>query len=65
MDGVAWRGTGPVMDLANATQVPKGTFFIDHATKVHWDVAKDRRDGPATSVQVPKSNGPWTGVARH
>jgi hypothetical protein len=61
-------GTGPVMDLANATQVPKGTFFIDHGTKVHWDVAKEEGVtyliagmGPATSVQVPKSNGPWTG----
>ena len=58
MDGVAWRGTGPMMDLANATQVPKGTFFIDHATKVHWDVAKDRRDG--TGNQCPGPEKQWS-----
>jgi quercetin dioxygenase-like cupin family protein len=68
IDGAAWRGTGTVLDPAHATRVPKGTFMIDHATKVHWDGTKDESgayliagDGPATMTEVPKSNGPWTG----
>ncbi len=68
IDGAAWRGTGPVLDPAHATRVPKGTFMIDHAMKVHWDGTKDESGayliagiGPATNIEVAKSNGPWAG----
>jgi quercetin dioxygenase-like cupin family protein len=68
IDGAAWRGTGPVLDPAHATRVPKGTFMIDHAAKIHWDGAKDESGayliagiGPATNIEVAKSNGPWAG----
>jgi quercetin dioxygenase-like cupin family protein len=68
IDGAAWRGTGAVLDPAHATRVPKGTFMIDHAAKVHWDGTKEESGayliagiGPATNIEVPKSNGPWAG----
>jgi quercetin dioxygenase-like cupin family protein len=67
-EGASWRGTGPVLDPDHATRVPKGTFMIDHAMKVHWDGTKDESAayliaglGPATQTEVPKSSGPWTG----
>jgi quercetin dioxygenase-like cupin family protein len=68
IDGAAWRGTGPVLDPAHATRVPKGTFMIDHATKVHWDGTKEESGayliagiGPATNIENPKTDGPWAG----
>src|SRR5438094_7133450 len=60
IDGASWRGTGPVLDPAHATRVPKGTFMIDHAGKVHWDGTKEESGaylitgmGPATQTEVP------------
>jgi quercetin dioxygenase-like cupin family protein len=68
IDGASWHGTGAVVDPAHAHRVPKGTFMIDHANKVHWGGNKEEGGsylitgiGPATSVEVPKSNGPWAG----
>jgi quercetin dioxygenase-like cupin family protein len=68
IDGAAWRGTGPVVDPAHATRVPKGTFMVDHANKVHWDGTKEETGaylitgiGPATNIETPKSSGPWAG----
>jgi quercetin dioxygenase-like cupin family protein len=66
--GAAWRGTGPVVDAANATRVPKGTFMIDHANKLHWDGTKEETGaylisgiGPATNIETPKVAGPYAG----
>jgi quercetin dioxygenase-like cupin family protein len=68
IDGAAWRGTGPVLDPAHSTRVPKGTFMIDHAMKVHWDGTKEESGayliagiGPATNIPDAKSSGPWDG----
>jgi hypothetical protein len=68
IDGAPWRGTGPVRDPEHATRVPKGTFMIDHAMKVHWDGTKEESGayliagiGPATNIEVPKGEGPWAG----
>jgi quercetin dioxygenase-like cupin family protein len=68
LDGAALHGTGSVMDHAHATRVPKGSFIIDHAMKVHWGANTDEGSsylitgmGPATSTAVPKSDGPWAG----
>ena len=41
IDGAGWKGSGPVVDPANAKRLPKGSFMIDHALKVHWDGTKD------------------------
>jgi quercetin dioxygenase-like cupin family protein len=66
--GAAWRGTGPVVDGAHATRVPKGTFMIDHANKLHWDGTKEETGaylisgiGPATNIETPKVAGPYAG----
>src|SRR4029453_7327185 len=68
IDGEAWHGTGSVVDVAHAHRVPKGSFMIDHAMKVHWGGNKDVGGsyliagmGPGSSVEVPKGSGPWTG----
>jgi quercetin dioxygenase-like cupin family protein len=68
IDGAAWRGTGPVLDPAHSTRVPRGTFMIDHAMKVHWDGTKEESGayliagiGPATNIEAAKSSGPWAG----
>ncbi len=68
IDGAAWRGTGAAVDPAHAARVPKGTFMIDHATKVHWDGTKEEAGayliagiGPATNIEVAKSGDPWSG----
>src|SRR6266566_6014729 len=57
IDGASWRGTGPVLDPAHAARVPKGTFMIDHAMKVHWGGNKEEGGsyliagiGPGASV---------------
>ena len=66
--GAAWRGTGTVVDPAQSTRVPKGTFMIDHANKVHWDGTKEETGsylitgmGPATNIETPKETGPYRG----
>src|SRR5712672_1785418 len=66
--GAAWRGTGTVVDPAHATRVPKGTFMVDHAMKVHWDGTKEETGaylitgmGPATNIETPKETGPYRG----
>jgi quercetin dioxygenase-like cupin family protein len=68
IEGAGWRGTGPIVDPAHATRLPKGSFSIDHALKVHWDGTKEETgayliagDGPATNIEVPKATGPYTG----
>jgi quercetin dioxygenase-like cupin family protein len=68
IEGAAWHGTGPVVDSAHAHRVPKGTFMIDHANKVHWGGTKEESGaylitgmGPATSIEVPKVSGSWAG----
>jgi quercetin dioxygenase-like cupin family protein len=68
IQGAPWRGTGLVVDPAHATRVPKGTFMIDHAEKVHWDGTKDESGayfitgiGPSGGIDVPRKDGPWTG----
>jgi hypothetical protein len=69
IDGAGWKGTGPVVDPANAIRLPKGSFMIDHALKVHWDGTKDENSayliagyGPATSTEVPRAIGSFTGL---
>jgi len=68
IEGAGWRGTGPVVDPAHATRLPKGSFSIDHALKVHWDGTKDETGayliagyGPATNIEVPKTAGAYAG----
>jgi quercetin dioxygenase-like cupin family protein len=68
IDGAAWHGTGAVVDIAQAKRVPKGSFMIDHAMKVHWGGNKEESGayliagiGPASSTEVAKSSGPWAG----
>jgi quercetin dioxygenase-like cupin family protein len=68
VDGESWHGTGAVVDTAHAHVVPKGSFMIDHANKVHWGGNKDQGGtyliagiGPGSSVEVPKAAGPWAG----
>ena len=46
IEGAGWRGTGLVVDPAHAARLPKGSFAIDHANKVHWD---------GTIAQPPKN----------
>jgi quercetin dioxygenase-like cupin family protein len=68
-DGATWKGTGTVVDPAHALRLPKGSFAIDHALKVHWDISKEERGagliigyGPATSTDVPKEAGTFSGL---
>jgi quercetin dioxygenase-like cupin family protein len=68
IDGASWHGTGAVVDPAHAHRVPKGTFMIDHANKVHWGGNKEEGGsylitgiGPSSSVEVPKASGPQAG----
>ena len=68
VDGAPWRGTGNVVDPAHATRVPKGTFMIEQAGKVHWDGTKDEGGAyfiieipPSGRIPVPKEQGPWHG----
>ena len=71
IDGAAWRGTGNVVDPAHATRVPKGTFMIDAAGKVHWDGTKDEGGAyfiietrPAGRTAVPKEQATGTAAIR-
>ena len=68
VDGAPWRGTGNVVDPAHATRVPKGTFMIEQAGKVHWDGTKDESGAyfiieipPSGQTPAPKEQGPWHG----
>jgi quercetin dioxygenase-like cupin family protein len=68
-EGAGWRGTGPVLDPAHAMRLPKGTFMIDHALKVHWDGTKEENGAyliagyaPATNIEVPQATGTYTGI---
>jgi quercetin dioxygenase-like cupin family protein len=68
VSGASWRGTGPIVDPAHATRVPKGTFMVDHANKPHWDGTKEESGaylitgiGPSTQTETPKVAGPWAG----
>ena len=68
IEGAGWGGTGPVVDPAHAKRLPKGSFRIDHANKLHWDGTKEESGayliagiGPATNVEAPKVSGPYTG----
>ena len=68
IEGAGWRGTGAVVDPDHATRLPKGSFSIDHALKVHWDGTKDEPGaylitglGPATAIEAPKAAGPYAG----
>jgi quercetin dioxygenase-like cupin family protein len=69
IEGAGWKGSGPVVDPTNAKRLPKGSFMIDHALKVHWDGTKDENGayliagmGPATNIEVPKTIGSFTGL---
>ncbi len=69
IEGTGFKGTGPVVDPTNAMRLPKGSFVIDHAQKVHWDGTKDEGvslliagEGPATNIEVPKAAGRFTGL---
>src|SRR5580704_17599380 len=66
IDGAPWRGTGNVVDPAHATRVPKGTFMIEQAGKVHWDGTKDEGGAyfiieipPSGQTPAPKEQGLW------
>jgi quercetin dioxygenase-like cupin family protein len=68
IEGAGWRGTGLVVDPAHATHLPKGSFAIDHANKVHWDSTKDETAayliagiGPETSTPAAKTEAAWRG----
>ena len=68
IDGAPWRGTGPIVDWDHATRVPKGTYMIDYAGKIHWDGTKDENGayliagiGPDMQTPAPKVDGRWAG----
>jgi hypothetical protein len=68
IDGAGWKGTGPVVDPAYALRLPKGSFMIDHARKVHWDGTKDEPGaylitgyGPVANTPVPAGIGAYAG----
>jgi quercetin dioxygenase-like cupin family protein len=68
VDGAPWRGTGNIVDPEHATRVPKGTFMIEQAGKVHWDGTKDESGAyfvieipPSGQTPAPKEQGPWHG----
>jgi hypothetical protein len=69
IEGTAWKGTGPVVDPVNAVRLPKGSFMIDHALRVHWDGTKEESSaylivgyGPAVSTEIAKSTGNFDGI---
>jgi predicted metal-dependent enzyme (double-stranded beta helix superfamily) len=69
IEGAAWKGTGPVVDPVNAVRLPKGSFMIDHALRVHWDGTKDESSaylivgyGPAVSTEIARSTGTFDGI---
>jgi hypothetical protein len=58
-----------VVDPTNAKRLPKGSFMIDHALKVHWDGTKDENGaylitgyGPVANTEVPKATGSFIGL---
>jgi len=69
IEGAGWKGSGTVVDPANAKRLPKGSFMIDRALKVHWDGTKEENGayliagmGPATNIEVAKTTGVFTGL---
>ena len=56
IDGAGWKGSGPVVDPANAKRLPKGSFMIDHALKVHWDGTKDENGALVCRVVMSDIN---------
>jgi quercetin dioxygenase-like cupin family protein len=69
IEGAGWKGTGPAVDPAHAMRLPKGSFMIDHAMKVHWDGTKDENSaylitgyGPVANTPVPKGTGAYAGL---
>jgi quercetin dioxygenase-like cupin family protein len=69
IDGAGWKGTGAVVDPAHALRLPKGSFMIDHALKVHWDGTKEENGaylitgyGPVANTEVPKGTGAFTAL---
>jgi hypothetical protein len=69
IDGAGWKGTGSVVDPTHSLRLPKGSFMIDHALKVHWDGTKEETGayliagyGPATNIEVAKTEGSFAGV---
>jgi hypothetical protein len=69
IDGAGWKGTGPVVDQTHALRLPKGSFMIDHALKVHWDGTKDEPGaylitgyGPVANTPVPTETGSFTAL---
>ena len=49
-----------MVDPAGAVRLPKGSFMIDHALKVHWDGTKEEPGaylitgyGPTANTPVP------------
>ena len=68
IDGAGWKGTGPVVDPAGTARLPKGSFMIDHALKVHWDGTKEEPGaylitgyGPTANTPVPRATGAYAG----
>src|SRR3546814_8394896 len=41
LKGTWWAGWGPSGDHSTTVPVPAGSFAIHHATKIHYDGAKD------------------------
>ena len=60
-DGATWKGTGTVVDPAHALRLPKGSFTIDHALKVHWDISKEESGAALITGYGPRDA--WAGRA--
>lgn len=61
LSGTWWTGTGDNFDPDNTVPVPAGSYVSHHASKVHYDGAKDEEViiqvwgmGPATSIPASK-----------
>jgi quercetin dioxygenase-like cupin family protein len=69
IDGAGWKGSGPVVDPAHSLRLPKGSFMIDRALKVHWDGTKEENGayliagyGPVANTEVPKATGTFAAL---
>jgi len=69
IDGAGWKGSGTVVDPTHSLRLPKGSFMIDHALKVHWDGSKEEPGayliagyGPATNIEVKRTEGSFTAL---
>jgi quercetin dioxygenase-like cupin family protein len=59
LSGTWWVGSGTKYDPDAAYPVKAGTFIVDHANEIHWDLAKDEDCvvyivgiGPTKTVQA-------------